>query len=199
MYNFSNCIAKGDYNLSKELDAKTIFVNSFKELMDLKDGPKINVTNLVEKSGLSRQTFYRYFDDIDDLIYFIHMENISISHKVIENFRDNNTAFKLYLDLMMQNQKFYQQIVSLDQYNHFSRLYFNKTKENLLKFMFENNENILNNKELMFTIDFYVYGFSSVVLEWIRNKIDLNSEELSRYLVENMPENLKNFLPESYD
>lgn len=90
-------------------------------------------------------------------------------------------------------------MVSLNQNNQFSRLYFNKTKENLLKFMFHNNEIILNNKELMFSVDFHVYGFSSVVLEWIRNKIDLNSEELSTYLVDNMPESLKKFLPELYE
>lgn len=185
--------------MNNELDSRSIFVKSFKELIFLKDGPKINVKNIVERSNLSRQTFYRYFDDIDDLVYYIHLQNVSISYEIMENFRNDNTAFKLYLDLMMKNQRFYKQIVSLDQYNQFSRLYFNKTKENLLKFMFHNNETILKDPALKFSVDFYVYGFSSIILEWIRDKIDLNSEELSTYLVDNMPENLKKFLPNTYE
>lgn len=56
---------------------KDIFSNALIELSKEIKIKNINVIDIVEKSGLSRQTFYRNFYNIDDLIYYIHKKMLS--------------------------------------------------------------------------------------------------------------------------
>ena len=48
--------------------AKIALVNSFLALLESDEYDKVTVTNLVEKCGVSRQTFYYHFDDIEKMI-----------------------------------------------------------------------------------------------------------------------------------
>ena len=51
---------------------KDVFSKALIELSKETKIKNINVIDIVENSGLSRQTFYRNFYNIDDLIYYIH-------------------------------------------------------------------------------------------------------------------------------
>ena len=48
--------------------AKTALINAYLELIKDNEFDKITVTNLVESCGISRQTFYYHFDDVDGMI-----------------------------------------------------------------------------------------------------------------------------------
>ncbi len=56
----------------KEAQSKRAFSEALERLMEQKPIAKIRVTDLVEESGLSRQTFYRHLRDIYDLIDWTH-------------------------------------------------------------------------------------------------------------------------------
>ena len=47
---------------------KYIFAQSIKDLMAKQPLDKITVTDIVKHSGMTRQTFYRYFQDKYDLV-----------------------------------------------------------------------------------------------------------------------------------
>ncbi len=185
--------------MENNTNSKTIFANSFKELMNTKSISKITVLDLVSHSNLSRQTFYRYFNSIDDLIYYIHYNIVSPVYKLSASLSDNRIAFKLYLDLMKENKFFYQQIITLDGYSSFTREYYLKTKENLMKYMFDGyNEQINNDPDLTFALNFYIRSFTSTILEWVKTNNNYTSEYLTKALVEFMPEKLKSFVPPLY-
>lgn len=180
-------------------ESKPIFVNSFLELMKIKTVPKITVIDLVNHSKLSRQTFYRHFDDINDLIYFIHSETVAPVYSLSERLNDNRIAFKLYLDLMAENKSFYQQIVSFEVFTAFSKRFYLTTKENLLSNMFgKYRYEILNDKDLNFALNFYTTSFTNTILEWIKTNTPYSSEYLTIALVEHMPEVLKKYIPPLY-
>lgn len=51
---------------------KKMIVSSFLELVNSNDEyDKITVTDLVEKCGISRQTFYYHFDDVDKMVSWL--------------------------------------------------------------------------------------------------------------------------------
>ncbi|WP_100065028.1 TetR/AcrR family transcriptional regulator [Miniphocaeibacter massiliensis] len=181
--------------MNKSKNIKVKFVESFLKL--LKDSPvdKITVKDIVSNSDFSRQTFYRYFSDIDDLIYYIHISNVSIGHEYMKKFGFSLNALKMYLDLMLLNESFYRQIITLDQSNSFTRWYIKKTKENIVKYFFNYNyETIINNKELLFSLNFFTYGFAYTILEWIKNDSTIPTKYLAKALVNNMPQNLKELM-----
>ena len=185
--------------MDNNLNTKDVFVESFKTLMKTKTLPKITVLDVVNQSGLSRQTFYRYFNDIDDLVYHIHYKNISPVYNLTSSLKNNRIIFKLYLDLMDENKNFYQQIISLDEYSTFSKLFYAKTKENLFRYMFGNyKDKIEKDPDLIFSMNFYVYGFTSTILEWLKSNNSVSTEYLTKALVENMPKKLKKFAPPLY-
>lgn len=176
------------------IEAKLHFSNIFKELIKTKPINKITVVELVELSGLSRQTFYKYFKDLDDLIYYIHTDNIYISHKLNEKLSKDDYLLTLYFDLMMENQEFYKHVISSDIDNSFMRLYISKTKENLLRLMFTDyNDTILNDVNLNFALDYYSYGFAHMIMKWIISEKPSPSIQLFELLIYNVPNNLKQY------
>ncbi|WP_100066176.1 TetR/AcrR family transcriptional regulator [Miniphocaeibacter massiliensis] len=181
--------------MNKNIDSKIIFINSFKNLMKNKSIRKITATDLINESGLSRQTFYRHFTDMDDFIYFVHNETVSLSLSMVQNLGISDMTFKFYLQLMLKNKKFYTQVITLDENNPFTKLYFKTTKENIKKYIFEECKDIIdNNEDLKFSLDFYSFGFSYSVLKWIKEKNPSSPEKLSKILIENMPEPLKKLI-----
>lgn len=48
--------------------AKEILISSFLELIENEEYDKFSVTNLVAECGISRQTFYYHFNDIEDML-----------------------------------------------------------------------------------------------------------------------------------
>lgn len=43
-------------------------LNAFVELLQIKDFDKISISNICDKSGVSRTTFYRYYENKEDLV-----------------------------------------------------------------------------------------------------------------------------------
>lgn len=54
------------------LDVKKIIASEFLELCEHKDLRKITIGEIQKKVGLSRQTFYKHFQDKDDLIQYCY-------------------------------------------------------------------------------------------------------------------------------
>ena len=180
--------------MEQNLDAKNIFVNSFIKIIGSKFTGKITATDVINESGLSRQTFYRYFIDLDDLVYYIHDQNTALSFNFIESMGGYGFKYKLYLDLMIKHQQFYKQILSSDLGDKFVETYFTKTKENFIKYLFEGfDKEILNDIDLLSSLDFYVYGVAFTIFEWIKGNTNYTSDYLSDILYNNIPSNLTSF------
>lgn len=66
--------------MGKRIEEKKIIFESLKEallvLLDDDVFNKISVTQLVEKAGIARSTFYKYFNDKEDLVRFLIQEEM---------------------------------------------------------------------------------------------------------------------------
>ena len=76
------------------IDIKEILANGLLDLCHKKDLSQITVKDLLETTGVSRQTFYNHFLDKNDLIQYIY------NHKIINCFNGQNTNLDFYESLI---------------------------------------------------------------------------------------------------
>lgn len=66
------------------INVKRILADALIELSTEKPLRKITITELVERAGTGRQTFYNHFKDKNDLIYWIYSRTIAGERKLVE-------------------------------------------------------------------------------------------------------------------
>ncbi len=79
--------------------AKISLVNAFLKLAEKSEFDKITVTSLVESCGISRQTFYYHFDDIDKMIAWAFKNETDNICKSI-NYSNLSETSALYSDFL---------------------------------------------------------------------------------------------------
>ena len=72
------------------INVKNIIASALLELCETKSLEALTVKQILEKSGVSRQTFYNHFIDKNDLIQYVYKE------KIIPDFHDNNMNISFY-------------------------------------------------------------------------------------------------------
>lgn len=99
------------------IDIKEILANGLLDLCHKKDLSQITVKDLLETTGVSRQTFYNHFLDKNDLIQYIY------NHKIIDHFNGQNPNLNFYESLidsfkhMKQYQTFLKQACLMEGQN----------------------------------------------------------------------------------
>lgn len=87
--------------------AKTALLNAFLKLIETEPFDKITVTSLVEECGISRQTFYYHFEDIEKMLtWAFESETASIcNNQVAGKWVDSAQSYITFLnkyDLMLR-------------------------------------------------------------------------------------------------
>ena len=86
----------------KKRSSDEIFIETLLELAKNEPVDRITVKSIVEKSGLSTQTFYNHFDDKYDLIQWVHRSESNRLMKKIEDEEDYT-----YRNFIVDNLQFF--------------------------------------------------------------------------------------------
>jgi len=78
-------------------NAKEVFAESLKKMLEKKRLDHIMVKDIVEDSGVSRQAFYYHFNDIYDLVEWIFLDE---TKKALSNNRDIDTWQQGYYNIL---------------------------------------------------------------------------------------------------
>lgn len=179
----------------ESLKVKEIFRCSLMELISQKQFQKISVTDIVENTELSRQSFYRYFSDKYDLI---------------------NWSLKKLLDQLYEERK---KSGEPPQVGLLKLLYMIKSQQNFFFQAFQmNGQNALNEffchyivksgsmeyrqalsdetelKKLDFSYRFASYGIVCSIAEWTLSGMKETPEELTEQIFDNLPEKMTHML-----
>ena len=168
----------------KDTQSKQAFSEALERVMEKKPITKIRVTDLVEESGLSRQTFYRHFRDIYDLIDWAHQEKTHLAFELIDVDGDMAHVWAVCLRLMARSKNFYQQVITMAGHNSFYNGYYLRCQDNLLR-MVGGQEHC--DSTMLFTIRFIAAGITQMTTEWIAGGMVQPPEELAALFVESMP------------
>ena len=149
-------------------------INNFWNLY--KDNNKITIKNICDKAKYDRTSFYRYFDNVDDILREIEDEIINNIRNDIKNKAKSNNDKKILLESFYKFTDDYGEYIIIfnkNGNNNFYRKFKELIKEDVFTyFNFNINSNI--KKDLVFE-----FGFSSLMNSFIywynhKNTIDLD-------------------------
>ena len=154
-------------------------------LMDEKHYDKITVSDITEKAGIARQTFYRNFKDKDDVIiqYFSNIFNDEMIRveKVNEKNKPNNIVLIFNIKYMVKHHANLKRIMhAVDIQNIFSR----KLEE--WQDLLATQNKIRLNSDIRFIYRYKIYyqitGILSVIMDWFKNDMPISIDDLVRLL-----------------
>jgi len=165
------------------LRSQESIANSFLELVKVSTYDKISITDIMDSTGLARQTFYKVFDSKDDIFEFIFRKLFS-------------EYFLLYLagikkpdiDSICATAKLFFRFSYT--YKEFMALLISNNRISLLRKVF--NECLINNPLVDFahdgirnasekenTASFIITGMIGMLISWAEDDFKTNPDELS--------------------
>lgn len=159
---------------------------ALKELMETIPFEKITISDISQKSGIHRQTFYYHFQDRYELLdWLLNMELVS---NFIEDFSYENIENKFYevFNTIYTDKKFYQNAVNInmtDVYKYFARL---STKQllSLVNTMLEKNMIEDGECDAISIAEFFGFGLGGMIISWIERGMKETPTEMAKNVVD---------------
>ena len=179
----------------KKRTSKEIFGDTLLALAREEDLERITVKEIVEKSGLSLQTFYNHFRDKEELIEWMHRTG---SEKALNRLIDRRCSFHeivlVNIRFFTENHNYLRSSFGGGVTNPYSRLSLDSSCNFLISYLCRRNGVEELSEELRFYVQMYVFSCMCAFSEYAAGKWDLTEEELARRLETGMPVPLKPYL-----
>ncbi len=175
--------------------AKEEIVAVFLKELRAKPMDKITVTDIIEKSGISRNTFYYHFADIYNLLQFVldrEVERLSKSILLLNSWPE---VLKNLIDYARTYQK------------EIDHIYYSVPKERIEKFIFSSTQDILyqivrleakgynvSPEEIQYIADFYRYAIIGFFLRFLWNDMSSDAEKAIDKMAVIFENNIRNLL-----
>ena len=173
-------------NRSEIYGSKRKILDTFKYLVGVKKTPNITVTRLMEEAGLTRQIFYKYFIDIEDLAFADFKEFWAVAQSEWINGFDYRLNCRLSFEYMQRNQPFYAALAKSTGPNSFREQFKELCRNIAVDYLGKRNIT----EEMDFVLDYYAEGVSNMVMNWAQSGMDLSPEVMADYLYSSIPHTL---------
>ena len=156
---------------------------SLKNLLLQKPLNKITINDIAEDCGINRMTFYYHFKDIYDLVEWACVEDAA---KALEGNKTYDTWQQGFLNIfnaVLENKPFIMNV-----YHSVSReqveLYLYKFTYDLLIGVVEEkaSDMVVRDEDKKFIADFYKYAFVGIMLNWIKNGMKDDPQQIVDHL-----------------
>ncbi len=158
---------------------KRALAASLKKLLSQKTLDKITVIDIAEECEVNRQTFYYHFKDIYDLIDWIY------THEAARALDGNKTSetwqqgFLRIFEYVSQNKSFVLNTYHSVNREHLERYLHQETQELLLGVIEEKAKGLnVRDDDKAFIAHFYKFAFVGLVLDWIKNGMRDEPEQI---------------------
>lgn len=158
---------------------KRALEESLKRMLLKKPLDKITISDISEDCGINRMTFYYHFKDIYDLVEWSCIEDAA---KALDGKKTYNTwqqGFLQIFEMVLENKTFIMNV-----YHSVSReqveIYLYKLTYDLLIGVIEEKADGMKVRETdkNFIADFYKFAFVGLMLDWIRNGMREEPEQI---------------------
>lgn len=159
---------------------RKIFADTLIEMLQTKPISAISITDLVNQCGVSRQSFYYYFDDIYDLIEWYFIQE---TEKALNEFSDIDSWQTGYIRIMRWAQK--NKALIMNTYRSIQREYievfmYRVLYQYIIKVVLSEAEGLqVTETQCASVAQFYTLAINAVSLEWIRTGMKEEPETLS--------------------
>lgn len=153
-----------DSNITKQALA-----DSLKNLMSKVPFHKINVCDIVENCGLTRQAFYYHFKDKYDLmnwIYYTEAARFMANYTSAENWTDGLINLCYY---MQDNSSFYINALNTTGQNSFPEYLQNYISAITMSILESSRQRDFDKENLKFVVEFFAAAFTWLIIKWANN------------------------------
>jgi AcrR family transcriptional regulator len=160
-----------------------IIINCFYQLVMNKDFKKLTVSEICEEAGISRKTFYKYFQDKNDIVEHILIRDIiQPMNQLRELYSNIKLPPSMILDWQYQQfykkRKFYEQVSAFTGQNSF------------YEFIMKHTTDIINERLIHFGLSeidqdymayFYASSHTMLLIKWIHDGMILPPQKMASY------------------
>lgn len=171
---------------------KYLFAQSIKDLMHKQSLDKMTVTDIVKHSGMTRQTFYRNFQDKYDLVNWYFEKLADKSFRQIGNSSTLREGLIKKFSFLLNDKVFFTQAFQSKDYNNVE----NYDYQCILEFY----TNIIQKKigdipcDIMFLLEMYCHGSITMTVEWAIQGMNESPEVVADLLIDALPPKLEQLL-----
>ncbi len=162
-------------------DMKRIFADALIAMLNEKSLSAITITDIVNQCGVSRQSFYYYFNDIYDLLEWHFIQE---TEKALNEYSDIDSWQTGYIRLMKWGQK--NKPLVMNTYRSIQREYieffmYRVLYQYIIKVVNAESEGLqVSQEQCAFVANFYTLAINAVSLDWIRNGMKEVPEEIAQ-------------------
>lgn len=169
---------------------KIHILNSFNELLREYPIEKITVKMIVEKSEISKATFYRWFIDKYDVMNWNYKKNLD---KWVNNQKVNGWK-ELFIQILYASKQDIKREKNAYSYigtNSYSAALSNYSyqKVNEVSTKARGGKPLTMQEQVSLAI--FCYGTVSLIIDWVNGKYDCDTEKLGEMIYMSMPESLR--------
>lgn len=171
---------------------KYVFARSLNDLMYKQPLDKITVTDIVKHSGMTRQTFYRYFQDKYDLVNWYFEKLADKSFRQIGNSSTLREGLIKKFTFLLNDQVFFTQAFQSKDYNNVE----NYDYQCILEFYSHIIEKKIGKipEDIMFLLEMYCHGSITMTVNWAIQGMKQSPEMIADLLIDALPLKLKELL-----
>ena len=166
------------------INIKKMLADSLLKLCENKNLEALTIQDLLNDTGISRQTFYNHFIDKNDLIHYAY------NTKIVPDFHYQNMTINFYESLlitfknMQRYHRFMKQACMMEGQNCLKDYIFEHCKEFDLKW----HQVLYGHKPmpdtLKFATEYHATASTSMTLSWILSDMPVSCEEIVKMIVE---------------
>lgn len=169
------------------MDAKKLFRNAMIELMEEYSFDEITVQKLLEKTTLSRATFYRHFKDKYDLLNW-HYQAYVISLYENKNYPTYDMYLKEIYTILFENIAYFKKALAINKANSFYDFLYEFSYD-YLKNAYSQYYNCSEiDSKTKITIGYIAIGQAYTAKMWIMHGCKESIDDISRWAYELVPE-----------
>lgn len=169
-----------------------LFAQSIKDLMAKQSLDKMTVTDIVKHSGMTRQTFYRYFKDKYYLVNWYFEKLADKSFRQIGNSSTLREGLIKKFTFLLNDKIFFMQAFQSKDYNNVENYDYQCILEFYQNIIYKKIGNIPT--DIMFLLEMYCHGSITMTVEWAISGMNKTPEEMADLLIQALPPKLEQLL-----
>lgn len=147
---------------------KRALLSAFGELLEEKPFNKITISDITEKCGLNRMTFYYHFDNIYELIIWGLEMQMREASKNYTNYENWKTGYLRVFYFAIKHKNYVKKIFQTIEQEHLEH-YLNKIAERMVLAVIEEKtkNQTLNEDDKLFTAQICAYVLVGILMSWV--------------------------------
>ena len=164
---------------------KQILEESLKKLMLQKPLDKITIRDLTEDCNISRMAFYYHFKDIYDLVEWSCLEDATRALAGKKTYSTWTEGLLQIFEVVYENKPFIMNAYRCISREQIENFLFQLTSDLIMGVVKEQEQaanTTISDKDKRFIADFYKYSFVGIMLDWIKQGMKEDYEEIARMI-----------------